>query len=204
MMRVMTIVVVVFCIGTCAASIAWAGDGEASRRSAGLFFDIGTFMGGETELSFRDEYTYRLYSELGVELEGPADGEAGGHRFGLAVSASLGGEDGRYGIGPRLTWRFHPRWAIQGSGGPLWSSRGYYDRGWHARCGLLFRNIGSVNVLWQMLPYEVAWPRPETGDLHAVHAGIMLHGRNGGIVSVATWAAVLAMSLVLAGAMTAD
>ena len=91
-----------------------------------------------------------------------------------------------------------------GLGRSALGSRGYFDRGWQARCGLLFRNIGSVDVLWQTLPYEVVWPNPGTGDLHAVHAGIMLHGRTGGIVSVTTWAAVLAMAVSLVGAMTAD
>lgn len=167
-----------------------------------LFFDTGGLIGGETDVPQYVEASLRLYSEAGYEFETVRKGELSGNRFGLAVTGALGTDDIRVGISPRATLRLSPAWAVQGSGGLVWSSKeeeaGLFDQGWQARGGLLYKNTVSFTVLYQALPYSTDFEGFESGTQHSFYAGVMFHGKPGAIVSAVTWGALLAaIGLVL-------
>lgn len=170
------------------------GEGARSLRLR-PFFVSGAFAGGEQEIERYRESWYRIYSELGLELWARRPGESGRGGVGIAISGSLGRDDYRFGIGPRATYRLRPQWALQGSLHLLWSSReeemGLFDQGWQARAGVLYGDLLSFSLLWNMLPYEHGDPEPESGTMHSLYGGFMLHGKPGAITS-SLLAAVLA------------
>ena len=69
----------------------------------------------------------------------------------------------------------------------LWSRReeesGLFQRGWQMRGGLLYDDLVSLNLLWSVLPYERGGPKPESGNMHSLHGGVMLHEKPGAITS---------------------
>ncbi len=184
-------------------SIALAGQSKSETASGtglrhALFFETGGLLGGETQVPLYEESFFRLYSEVGYEFEISRDKERRGNRYGLAVSGALGSGDMRIGISPRITWQLHPRWAIQGSGGPVWSSKeeeaGLFERGWQVCAGLLYEDLASFTVLWQALPYSTDFEGFfESGTQHSVYAGVMFHGMPGVIVSLVTWGIIVAV-----------
>lgn len=191
---------------TSARGEAGGGD-ERDARAAGArvklrpLLESGLLAGGESDAPAYRESMLRLYGEAGLDLERvPAD-SARGNRIGLAVAAMLGRDDRRLAIGPRGTWQLRSRWALQAFGGPLWSSEeeesGLFARGWHARAGLLHRDIVSVGLVWQTLPYEVRLPEPRRGRSHAVYASVMAHGTAGALASLGTWGVVLAVGVAV-------
>jgi hypothetical protein len=176
-------------------SDAETSPGPGSRHH--LFFETGGLLGGETEVPQYVESFFRLYSEAGYEFETSQKGELPGNRFGLAVTGALGTDDMRVGISPRATLRLNPEWAIQGSAGPVWSSKeeeaGLFDQGWQVRGGLLYKDTASFTVLWQALPYSSQFEDYESGTQHSVYAGVMFHGKPGAIVSLVTWGLIVAV-----------
>lgn len=169
--------------------------GTGSRHL--LFFDTGGLFGGETKVPHYDESFFRLYSEAGYEFQASRDEEWRGNRYGLAVTGTVGSGDMRVGISPRITWQLSPRWAIQGSGGPVWSSKeeesGLFERGWQVRGGLLYEDIASFTVLWQAIPYSLHFEDYESGTQHSIYAGVLFHGKPGIIVSLVTWGIIVAV-----------
>ena len=174
---------------------ASADEGDAGSWKLEAFFVSGAFAGGEQAIERYSESWYRIYSELGFEVW--PRGRDGARRVGvgLALSGSLGGDDYRFGLGPRATLRLGSRWALQGALHLLWSSReeelGLFDQGWQLRSGVLYGDLVSFNLLWSMLPYEYGAPEPGSGTMHSIYGGIMLHGKAGAITS-SLLAAVLA------------
>ena len=166
---------------------ASAEDGGIRSLRPRLFFESGAFAGGEQEIGRYQESWYRIYSELGFELWSRRPEGRGNGGIGLAVSGSLGQDDYRFGVGPRATYRLRPRWALQGSFHLLWSSKeeelGLFDQGWQVRAGILYDDLLSFNLLWNMLPYEYGDPEPESGTMHSLYGGIMLHGKPGALTS---------------------
>ena len=198
MMMTMSRVILV----TLLISIAVAGRLKSETASGtdlrhSLFFETGGLLGGETKVPMYEESFFRLYSEAGYEFETSRDEKRRGNRYGLAVSGALGSGDMRIGISPRITWQFHPRWAIQGAAGPVWSSKeeeaGLFERGWQVRGGLLYEDLTSFTVLWQALPYSINFEGYESGTQHSVYAGVMFHGMPGVIVSLVTWGIIAAV-----------
>ena len=183
-------------------SIAFAGllkaetpSGTGSRHL--LFLETGGLLGGETKVPLYEESFFRLYTEAGYEYETSRGENWRGNRYGLAVTGALGTGDMRIGVSPRITWQLHPRWAIQGAAGPVWSSKeeeaGLFDRGWQVRGGLLYEDIASFTVLWQALPYSTDFDGFESGTQHSVYAGVMFHGMPGAIISLVTWGIIVAV-----------
>ena len=176
----------------------------ASTGSRHLFFlETGGLIGGETDVPYYVESFFRLYSEAGYEFMTSSDGDKRGNRYGLAVTGAFGTDDMRVGISPRITLQFHPRWAIQGTAGPVWSSKeeeaGLFDRGWQIRGGILYKNTASFTVLWQAMPYSSNLVEENaSGTQHSVYAGVMFHGTPGTVVSLVTWGLIVAfIGLVL-------
>lgn len=165
-----------------------------------FIFETGLFAGGARDIPDYDESVWRLYGEAGVEWFGKERGRPRTAGVGLVVFGCLGSGDHRVGYGPRATVRLDPRWAAQASTGPLWSSedesRGFFDRGWHTRTSLIYRDTVSLSVLWQTLPYHSHGPVPESGRLHSLYAGAMVHGNAGRTSSLILW------SLLAAGFIT--
>lgn len=175
------------------AMAANAAPGEASPAPVRprFIFETGLFAGGAREIPDYDESVWRLYGEAGVEWFGKERGRPRTAGVGLAVFGCLGSSDHRVGYGPRATVRLDPRWAAQASTGPLWSSedesRGFFDRGWHTRTSLIYRDTVSLSALWQTLPYHSHGPVPESGRLNSFYAGAMVHGNVGRASSLILW-----------------
>ena len=181
-------------------SLTGLSRGEMSAVSGSshlLFLETGGLIGGETDVPYYTESFYRLYSEAGYEFMKSSAGDKRGNRYGLAVTGALGTDVIRVGISPRITLQFHPRWAVQGAAGPVWSSEeeesGVFDRGWQVRGGILYGNTASFTVLWQAMSYSSDFVEENSsGTQHSVYAGVMFHGKSGMIVSLVTWGLILA------------
>ncbi len=174
--------------------------GTGSRHL--LFFDTAGLIGGESDVPMYVESFFRLYSEAGYEFEASRKEGRRGNRYGLAVTGALGTDDIRVGISPRATLQLNPGWAVQGSAGPVWSSKeeeaGLFDQGWQVRGGLLYKDTASFTVLYQALPYSTDYEGYESGTQHSFYAGVMIHGKPGAIVSAVAWGVILAaIGLVL-------
>lgn len=175
-----------------------AGDAPAAAEASTpipvrprFIFETGLFAGGARDIPDYDESAWRLYGEAGVEWFGKERGKPRTAGVGLVVFGCLGSSDHRAGYGPRATVRLDPRWAAQASTGPLWSSedesRGFFDRGWHTRASLIYRDTLSLSALWQTFPYHSHGPVPESGRLHSFYAGAMVHGNAGRTSSLILW-----------------
>jgi len=169
-----------------------------------LFFETGLLMGGESDVATYEASAFRIHSEVGFEFRGRELGRDIGRRLGIAGTASIGQDDLRLGVGPRLTWRFHPDWAWQFLTGPVWSSEedesGLFDMGLQARAGVIYRDTASLTVLWQNLPYGKAYETASHGSHNSLYGGVMLHSRSGTILSTLVWGALVAVMVAyLAG-----
>ncbi|MBM3286258.1 MAG: hypothetical protein FJY88_02750 [Candidatus Eisenbacteria bacterium] len=172
-----------------------------SRLRIRPFFESGGFVGAETSVKYYQESTYRLHGEIGVDVTRKTAAGATGPTVGFGVTATLGRDDGRLGLGPRLTWPVHPRWALQATAGPAWSSKeessGSTDLGWQIRTGLLYKNTVSLSVLGQTFPYREPFSGDTSKRLSSIYAGAMLHGRVGATTSVVVWGALAALIVVI-------
>jgi hypothetical protein len=172
------------------------------------FLESGGFAGSETRLKHYEESRFRLHGEAGLDLGRESPGSAPGPLIGLGVTVTIGRDDGRLGLGPRVTWPINPRWALQATAGPAWSSKeeanGSTDLGWQLRTGLVYKRTASLSFLAQSFPYA----EPFTGDtskrLNSFYGGVMLHGRTGAATSVAIWGTLAAMmvAIIASGAAT--
>lgn len=204
--RIVFLVTVIVCSALFAGPGFCDGQSDSTRTGPpariGFFLDSGVMLGSETKLERYQRSHFRIYTEGGVELRRPRSEGSAGRGLGLAVFFAPGDDEGRFGGGLRFTHDLAPRWTGHGMVGLLASSeeeeRGLFERGLQVRGSLLYRDTGSLGLIWHTLPYDFnsQYGGEKSGWHQSLYLLGMLHGRPGAILSGAILTTYLVLGVV--------
>ena len=168
-------------------------------------FESGVLAGKEsTNLIGSGSVDVRFLAATGLEVRVfPQDSLVRGlGGFGLEYTAAIGHlrEDKwetRQAVGPAVSWRMGEDWLLHDMIGVVWSSMtDAFDHGYQVRNGIIYRDVVSVEFVWQTLPVATRDARVGTGSVTSLYAGFALHGEPGVYFVLAAMAGVVIVAIV--------
>jgi hypothetical protein len=197
--------------GSAASNASVAGtDTSLVGKRLRLYVESGGLLGRETV----DGIDYgslpvRFFAATGFKImlfprdSLPRPLESAGFEYTMAIGHGGGhGWEARHAVGPAITWRLNEDWRLHNMAGIVWSSkRRIIDRGFQFRNNVSYKNVVSLEFIYQGLPGVSRDERSGIGSVDSWYTGFVLHGKPGGYLLIGAGAVTIIGGIVAAYAL---